>query len=156
MPLEVRSTKHGPIISGLTPDFTSIAAQPIVGEGVGAKESPTTPGTIADSLSGEYAVSLSWTALDAGSTGEAIFALNLGKNFDDFRAAAALFDVPAQNLIYADPRATSGIRHPAASRYAARVTVGCRNRDGTAPTTGRAMCRSRINRCCTTPIRATS
>ena len=54
------------------------------------------------------------------------------------------------------PRATSGIRHPAASPYAARVMVGCRNRDGTAPTTGRAMCHSRINRCCTTPIRATS
>ena len=112
VPLEVRSTKHGPIISGLTPDFTSIAAQPIVGEGVGAKESPTTPGTIADSLSGEYAVSLSWTALDAGSTGEAIFALNLGKNFDDFRAAAALFDVPAQNLIYADPEGNIGYQAP--------------------------------------------
>ena len=114
VPLEVRSTKHGPIISGLTPDFTSIAAQPIVGEGVGAKESPTTHGTTADSLSGEYAVSLSWTALDAGSTGEAIFALNLGKNFDDFRAAAALFDVPAQNLIYADVKGaykTSGFEY---------------------------------------------
>ena len=112
VPLEVRSTKHGPIISGLTPDFTSIAAQPIVGEGAGAKESPAAPDSTAESLPGEYAVSLRWTALDPGNTGEAIFALNLGKNFDDFRAAAALFDVPAQNLIYADPEGNIGYQAP--------------------------------------------
>lgn len=112
VPLEVRSTAHGPIISGLTPDFTSIATQPIVGEGVGSKETPVAPNATAEALPGEYAVSLRWTALDAGSTGEAIFALNLSKNFDDFRAAAALFDVPAQNLIYADPEGNIGYQAP--------------------------------------------
>ena len=53
---------------------------------------------------GEYAVSLRWTALEPGTTARAIFALNIAQDFDDFRDAAALFDVPAQNLIYADRR----------------------------------------------------
>ena len=112
VPLEVRSTAHGPIISGLTPDFTAIAEQPIVGTGIGADEAPTAPSNEASELSGEYAVSLRWTALDAGNTGEGIFALNTAKNFDDFRAAAALFDVPAQNLIYADTKGNIGYQAP--------------------------------------------
>lgn len=112
VPIEVRSTGHGPIISGLTPDFTSIADEPRVGSGTGAAEVAIAPGAEADALSGEFAVSLRWTALDPGSTGEAIFDLNLAKNFEDFRAAAERFDVPAQNLIYADPEGNIGYQAP--------------------------------------------
>lgn len=103
--LEVRSTANGPIVSGLTDDFTAIAENPYTG----------TAGTVAapvDAPDGEYAVSLRWTALQPGTTASAIFALNTAKDFDDFRGAAALFDVPAQNLIYADVDGNIGYQTP--------------------------------------------
>ena len=87
VPLEIRSTVHGPIVSGLTSDFTTIAKD---AEIAGAPEGDA------------YAVSLQWTALRPSTTSSAIFALNLAQNVEDFRAAASIFDVPAQNLIYAD------------------------------------------------------
>ncbi|MFD4957959.1 penicillin acylase family protein [Microbacterium sp. NPDC058389] len=104
--LEVRSTANGPIVSGLTDDFTEIAEHPYVGTGGTVTEPP------ADAPEGEYAVSLRWTALQPGTTASAIFALNTAKDFDDFRGAAALFDVPAQNLIYADVDGNIGYQTP--------------------------------------------
>ena len=56
----------------------------------------------AEAASTPYAVALRWTALDPGRTTDALFALNKAANWTDFRAAAALFDVPAQNMIDAD------------------------------------------------------
>lgn len=104
--LEVRSTANGPIVSGLTDDFTSIAEAPYTGTGGTVTEPP------ADAPAGETAVSLRWTALQPGTTASAIFALNTAKDFDDFRGAAALFDVPAQNLIYADVDGNIGYQTP--------------------------------------------
>ncbi|GAA5201012.1 penicillin acylase family protein [Microbacterium jejuense] len=104
--LEVRATANGPIVSGLTDDFTEIAENPYVGTG-GTVTAPP-----ADAPEGEYAVSLRWTALQPGTTASAIFALNTAKDFDDFRGAAALFDVPAQNLIYADVDGNIGYQTP--------------------------------------------
>jgi len=49
-----------------------------------------------------YAVALRWTALDPGTSMDAVFALDRASNWSEFRSAAALFDVPSQNLIYAD------------------------------------------------------
>lgn len=96
--ITVRKTAHGPIMSGLTPEFTAIAED---------------PGFDASDLDGdEFAVSLQWTALQPGSTAEAIFALNTAGNFDEFRQAAERFDVPAQNLIYADFRGNIGYQAP--------------------------------------------
>jgi penicillin amidase len=51
-----------------------------------------------------YGIALRWTALDPGTSMDAVFALDKAANWDDFRAAAALFDVPSQNLVYADTR----------------------------------------------------
>jgi penicillin amidase len=103
--LVVRSTVNGPIVSGLTDDFTTIAADPYVGD-TPAIEQPIAAPT------GEYAVSLAWTALKPGTTATAIFALNVARDFDDFRGAAALFDVPAQNLVYADVDGNIGYQTP--------------------------------------------
>ncbi|HAM12070.1 MAG TPA: hypothetical protein DCO91_01840, partial [Microbacterium sp.] len=64
-----RSTVHGPIISGLTPDFDAIAADPVVGT-AGAAATP------AAEPDGETAVSIQWTALQPGTTATAIFELN--------------------------------------------------------------------------------
>lgn len=93
--LEIRSTGHGPIVSGLTDDFTAIADQP----------PPGAPGA-------EPAVSLRWTALEPGTTARAIFALDTARSFTQFQAAAALFDVPAQNLVYADRVGNIGYQTP--------------------------------------------
>jgi penicillin amidase len=110
--LKVRSTEHGPIMSGLTPDFTAIAENPRVGEGRGANEKLVDPQTDAVDQEAQYALSLRWTALDASTTAEAIFKLNTAKDFTQFRAAAKLFDVPAQNLIYADVQGNIGYQTP--------------------------------------------
>jgi penicillin amidase len=45
---------------------------------------------------------LRWTALDPGTSMDAVFAMDRASNWSGFRAAAALFDVPSQNLVYAD------------------------------------------------------
>ncbi len=103
--LVIRSTVHGPIVSGLTQANDEIAADPYIGGPAGA----TSP---ADAPEGEYAVSLQWTALTPGPTASAIFALNLAQDFDGFRYAASLFDVPAQNLIYADVDGNIGYQAP--------------------------------------------
>ncbi|MET0673710.1 MAG: penicillin acylase family protein, partial [Microbacterium pygmaeum] len=103
--LDIRSTVHGPIVSGLTPEFDAIAADPYVGTDGGI----TAP---ADAPAGESAVSLEWTALEPGPTAASIFALNLAQDFEGFRAAAEQFDVPAQNLIYADVDGNIGYQSP--------------------------------------------
>ncbi len=103
--LRIRSTANGPILSGLSPDFTAITEDPYSG----------TDGVVAQPVTapeGQYAVSLRWTALDPGTTAASIFALNLAEDFEDFRAAAALFDVPAQNLLYADVDGNIGYQTP--------------------------------------------
>ena len=108
--LTIRSTVHGPIISGLTDDFTAIADDPEPALGAdGSTGATPAPGAADDA---EYAVSLRWTALDPGTTATAIFALSAAQDFDDFRYAASLFDVPAQNLIYADTDGNIGYQTP--------------------------------------------
>lgn len=104
--LVIRSTVHGPIVSGLTEDFDTIAQTPYISTPDGTVAEPV------DEPQGDYAVSLQWTALAAGTTPRAIFALNVAQDFDDFRGAAELFDVPAQNLIYADVDGNIGYQTP--------------------------------------------
>ncbi|GAA5145021.1 penicillin acylase family protein [Microbacterium pseudoresistens] len=112
--LEIRSTVHGPIVSGLTADFTAIAGDPRLGSGDAVNDPAWigAPDASVEALTGEYAVSLRWTALDPGTTATAIFAMNTAKDFTDFRAAASLFDVPAQNLVYADREGNIGYQTP--------------------------------------------
>ncbi|GAA2209955.1 penicillin acylase family protein [Nonomuraea monospora] len=101
--LTVRSTRHGPLINEVIP-----TAKP----------------------SGEAnAVALQWTALTPGKTVDAIFALNRAGSWQEFRAAASLFDVPAQNLVYADTSGKIGYQAPG------RVPVRAKG-DGTWPVPG--------------------
>jgi penicillin amidase len=151
--LTIRSTVHGPILSGLTDDFTAVADDLVVADGSGVTQGET---DAASGMSGEYAVSLRWTALDAGTTASALFALNTAQDFDAFRHAASLFDVPAQNLIYADIEGNIGIKRRAVCRSGVPATAGCRNPAGTAHTTGLDSSRSTTCRCRTTPVRGTS
>ena len=128
--LTVRETGHGPIVSGLTGDFTAIANDP---------RSETPEGQILpvgpDGMRGtmpytEAALSLRWTALDAGTTPEAIFKLNTATNFTEFREAASKFDVPGQNLIYADPEGNIGYQSPG------KLPIRAAGQEGYLPTPG--------------------
>lgn len=103
--LVIRSTVHGPIISGLTDDYAAIADDPWTGSTREVAQPKAAP-------DGEYAVSLRWTALTPATTPSAIFTLNRAQNFADFRAAAQLFTVPAQNLVYADVDGNIGYQTP--------------------------------------------
>jgi penicillin amidase len=92
--LLVRITQFGPIISdsyGALKDFGKNA-------GVDVPEN--------------YAIALKWTALEPGNTFQSLFEMNRAQNFDEFRAAASQFVVPAQNLLYADVDGNIGYQMP--------------------------------------------
>jgi penicillin G amidase len=95
--MTVRSTRHGPIISD------------VLGSARAAGRNAAVDG---EPDSTRYDVSLAWTALHPGRTADAIFALDSARGWDDFRAAARLFEVPAQNLVYADVDGTIGYQAP--------------------------------------------
>lgn len=132
--ITVRETVHGPIVSGLTGDFTAIADGPVTEPEPGALET-VGPGATGPSVPesmpySESAVALRWTALDPGTAAEAIFMLNTAENFADFRLAAHSFDVPAQNLIYADPEGNIGYQAPG------RLPIRAEGQQGYLPTPG--------------------
>ncbi|MFF7448453.1 MULTISPECIES: penicillin acylase family protein [unclassified Streptomyces] len=85
----VRETTNGPLLSDRDDELVKVgkkatvdAAAPDRGDG--------------------YGIALRWTALDPGTSMDAVFAMDRATDWDGFREAAALFDVPSQNLIYAD------------------------------------------------------
>ncbi|HLV59582.1 MAG TPA: penicillin acylase family protein [Natronosporangium sp.] len=98
--VRVRSTHHGPLLSDVSAQFGDLAGSADV-----AAHADARPG---DTLG----VSLAWTALRPGTTIEALFAINQAQGWDDFRAAAQLFEVPAQNLVYADVDGGIGYQAP--------------------------------------------
>ncbi|WP_411106822.1 penicillin acylase family protein [Streptomyces sp. cmx-4-9] len=93
--ITVRTTNNGPLISDRSEELGTVGARAPV-----ASSAP-------DRGDG-YAVALRWTALDPGKSMDAVFKLDRAKDFDSFRAAAADFEVPSQNLIYADNKGQSG------------------------------------------------
>jgi penicillin amidase len=118
--IDVRTTSHGPIIS----DVLDIGA--VTG-------APTAQGT----LVGTYAVALSWTALTPGRTADAVFLIDQAKNADDIRTAAALFDVPAQNIVFATADGHIGYQAPGRVPVRANVPESPVPSDGTWPRDGR-------------------
>lgn len=93
--ITVRSTRHGPILSDLDADARTVGTS-------AQKNAPP----------GSYEVALRWTALDPKPTITAVFALAKAQNWQDFRAAAKLFTVPSQNLVYADVEGNIGYQAP--------------------------------------------
>ncbi|MFQ6016038.1 MAG: penicillin acylase family protein [Anaerolineae bacterium] len=79
--LEVRLTRHGPIINDVV-------------EGL------------------EQPLAFRWTALESGTILRAIGLLNRAANWQDFREALRYFDVPAQNVVYADVEGNIGYQAP--------------------------------------------
>ncbi|MBE7325351.1 penicillin acylase family protein [Nocardioides sp. Y6] len=121
--LKVRATDHGPLISDVSQAASSVGAN-------AAAQERAAQGS-AEALTGDpYAVALAWTALEPGTTADAIFALNRASGWDSFRAAARLFDVPAQNLVYADTAGNIGYQAPG------KVPVRRPGHDGRTPVPG--------------------
>ena len=83
--ITVRSTRHGPVISGVY--------EPLEDFDLSSDDSST-----------DYVIAFKWTGLDEGlpSVAQPVLGINQASNFDEFKEAALLFAVPSQNMIYAD------------------------------------------------------
>ncbi len=75
-------------------------------------------------------MSLAWTALEPAPTADAILALNAATDWESFRAAAAQFAVPAQNMVYADREGHIGYQAPG------RIPIRKSGNDGYLPAEG--------------------
>lgn len=132
--IKVRETRHGPLLSDRDPQLHAISVRPpLTEDGWPRPRVPATPlvadaepsldpaasGTPDRAIASPYAISLRWTALEPGRTAEAIFAINRAADWESLRAGAALFDAPAQNLVYAD--AAGNIGYQAVGRIPVRV-----------------------------------
>jgi penicillin amidase len=102
--ITVRSTRHGPLISDVSNDYKLVGKQaPAARSGDPAEGAA--PGI-------QYGVALQWTALQPNSTMDSLFELDRATDWTGFRAAAADFTVPAQNMIYADTEGNIGYQAP--------------------------------------------
>ncbi|MBT3090119.1 penicillin acylase family protein, partial [Streptomyces sp. CYG21] len=114
--ITVRETNNGPLVSDRSKELDKVGQKAPVGN------------SAPDRADG-YAVALKWTALQPGKSMDAVFAINRAKDFTTFRAAAKNFEVPSQNLIYADTEGNIG--------YQAPGTIPVRLKgDGTLPSPG--------------------
>ncbi|MFE7934687.1 penicillin acylase family protein [Streptomyces sp. NPDC057456] len=77
-----------------------------------------------------YGVALKWTALEAGTSMDAVFEMDKAKDWDSFRKAAEDFDVPSQNLVYADTSNHIGYQLPG------RIPTRAKGVDGSIPAPG--------------------
>ncbi|MFE2600724.1 penicillin acylase family protein [Streptomyces sp. NPDC059396] len=97
--ITVRSTDRGPVVSDRDTELAKVGEKAPVGD-------------VAPDRGEGYAVSLQWTALQPGKSMDAVFELNKAKDFAGFRKAAEHFEVPSQNLIYADTKNHIGYQAP--------------------------------------------
>ena len=95
----VRTTNNGPLLSDRNDELVQVGKKAEVDQD-------------APDRGDGYGIALRWTGLEAGTTMDAVFAMNRAANWDDFREAAALFDVPSQNLVYADTEGHIGYQLP--------------------------------------------
>jgi penicillin G amidase len=92
--LKVRITRHGPIVSDTFEGLQGFD-----------KESGV-------ELPPHFGIALRWTALSPSSTFQAIWRFNRAKSWEEFRDGARVFDVPSQNLVYADVDGNIGYQTP--------------------------------------------
>ncbi len=109
--MNVRVTRHGPIISG------------VYGRLEDFDEKTDIP------LPEPYAIALRWTALEPSRILESVVAIDRAANWDEFRDALRLWDVPSQNFIYADVDGHIGYQSPG------RIPIRA-NGDGRMPVPG--------------------
>jgi penicillin amidase len=73
---------------------------------------------------------LRWTALHPTTTADAILQIDLASDFDEFRDAARSFEVPSQNMLYADVDGHIGYQMPGT------IPIRPPGNDGTIPVDG--------------------
>jgi penicillin amidase len=83
VPLQVRSTHHGPIMNEVLGNLPQ--AEPLA---------------------------LKWTALEGTQLFNAVRGINLATNWDEFRQALTFWDAPSQNFVYADVEGNIGYQSP--------------------------------------------
>ncbi|MET9526105.1 penicillin acylase family protein [Streptomyces coeruleorubidus] len=113
----VRETNNGPLLSDRAKELVKVGKK-------------ATVDTAAPDRGDGYGVALRWTALQPGTSMDAVFAMDRARNWTDFRKAAALFDVPSQNLIYADTEDNIGYTLPG------RIPKRSQDDDGSVPAPG--------------------
>ncbi|MCB0118460.1 MAG: penicillin acylase family protein, partial [Anaerolineales bacterium] len=103
--ITVKSTRHGPVISDVY--------GPLKNEG-DPKDEKFVPFKDRSGVEfpDQYVLALAWTALTPSTPFEAIWGFDAAQNWDEFRAAARNFHVPAQNLLYADVDGNIGYQMP--------------------------------------------
>jgi penicillin amidase len=117
--LTVRETVHGPIVSDVL-DLDGVGTAPVPADAPGRR----------------FAVALSWTALQPGRTMDAVLAIDVASNADDIRNAAALFEVPSQNIVFATTDGHIGYQAPGRIPLRVNVTGGPVPSNGTWPRPG--------------------
>ena len=85
----VRATRHGPLLTDVLDEVGAAARQ-----------------------AGPYDVALRWTALTPGRTMDAVIGIDKATSWHEFRDATRSFEVPAQNLVYADVDGHIGYQAP--------------------------------------------
>lgn len=93
--IEVKSTRHGPIISDVYGPLEEF------GDKAGGVDVPE-----------QYAVAMRWTALEPTGIVDAILGINFATNWTEFRNSLRDWDVPSQNFVYADVDGNIGYQAP--------------------------------------------
>ncbi|GAA1506642.1 penicillin acylase family protein [Brevibacterium permense] len=101
--ITIRSTRNGPLVSKLDGTYRKALDATTGADSQDPKSGPAEE---------HYGLALDWTALRPGTTASAVFAINKATNWQEFRHAASLFDVPSQNLVYADVAGNIGYQAP--------------------------------------------
>jgi penicillin amidase len=103
--LEVRVSRHGPVISEV---FGVLKNE---GDPKDEKFIPFKD-NVGIELPEQYAIALKWTAFTPSSSFVAPWKANTAQNWEEFRDAAREGRVPAQNLVYADIEGNIGYQAP--------------------------------------------
>lgn len=113
----VRETDNGPLLSDRNDELVTVGQK-------------ATVDTAAPDRGDGYGIALRWTALEPGNSMDAVFELDKASDWTEFRDASASFDVPSQNLIYADTQGNIGYQLPG------RIPIRPDGYDGSLPAPG--------------------
>ncbi len=104
---EPRRTVHGPVLSDIDRAYASVGAN--APDGGYHRRLDDALGSVAGVPRGDYAVSISWTALRPNRSLEAMLALDRATDWDSFREALAHW-APQRQFVYADGRGHIGLQ----------------------------------------------
>jgi penicillin amidase len=116
--ITVRTTQDGmPVISDSSSQLPKAGGSAAVGNAAAGGSSG-------------YAVALKWTALTPSKTMDSVFEIDKATDWTTFRAGAADFAVPSQNLTYADTKGNIGYQ------ATGQIPIRANGDNGTAPVPG--------------------